>query len=97
LVVNGHAQVEESALIGVVNEFQDEDLKRFIKLKPGAGELDPEAFVAWCRSRMAAFQIPRFIAIVEEFPTTPTQRIQKQSLPTSVDDCWDSSRGRSAA
>jgi crotonobetaine/carnitine-CoA ligase len=95
-VVNGHPQVEESALIGVVNEFQDEDLKLFIKLKPGMEALDPAGFVEWCRSRMAAFQIPRFIAIVEEFPKTPTQRIQKQSLPVSVDDCWDGSRKASA-
>ncbi|WP_158958326.1 AMP-binding protein [Paraburkholderia acidisoli] len=88
-VANGHPDVEESALIGVTNEFADEDLKLFVKLRPGADAFTPEAFVAWCEANMAKFQVPRFIAIVDEFPKTPTQRIQKPSLSKRIDDCWD--------
>ena len=93
-VVNGHPSVEECALIGVVNEFQDEDLKLFIKCKPGIPPLEPAALLEWCRPRMASFQIPRFIAFVDGFSKTPTQRIQKQTLSSSVDDCWDGTRAR---
>ncbi|WP_321927416.1 AMP-binding protein [Paraburkholderia guartelaensis] len=88
-VANGHPDVEESALIGVTNEFADEDLKLFVKLRPGAAAFAPESFVAWCEANMAKFQVPRFIALVDEFPKTPTQRIQKQSLSKRIDDCWD--------
>ncbi|PTB17065.1 AMP-dependent synthetase [Trinickia symbiotica] len=88
-VANGHPDVEESALIGVTNEFGDEDLKLFVKLRPGAAAFTPETFVAWCEANMAKFQVPRFIALVDEFPKTPTQRIQKQSLSKRIDDCWD--------
>lgn len=96
-VVNGHPLVEESALIGVVNEFADEDLKLFVKLKPGAGAFDPGEFVQWCSARMAKFQVPRFIAVVEEFSKTPTQRIQKHLLSVSIGDCWDAERPRTPA
>ncbi|WP_171916408.1 AMP-binding protein [Paraburkholderia xenovorans] len=88
-VVNSHPDVEESALIGVVNEFSDEDLKIFLKLKCDPADFDHAAFVAWCEKRMARFQVPRFIAIVESFSKTPTQRIQKQMLSAKMDDCWD--------
>lgn len=93
-VVNAHPKVEESALIGVVNELQDEDLKLFIKLKPEVEDFDCSAFVEWCKQRMAAFQVPRFIEVVEKFSLTPTHRIQKQTLSQSVEGCWDSEAGR---
>lgn len=90
-VVNSHPDVEESALIGVVNEFADEDLKIFLQLKCEPPSFDPVQFIAWCEKRMARFQVPRFVAIVESFSKTPTQRIQKQILSARIDDCWDAS------
>lgn len=93
-VVNTHPCVEESALIGVRNEFGDEDLKLFVKLKPGTSAFSPEAFAAWCEERMAKFQVPRFLAVVDDFPKTPTQRIQKTVLSQRTDNCWDGEPGR---
>ena len=91
-VVNSHPDVEESALIGVVNEFADEDLKIFLKLKSKPATFDYALFVAWCEKRMARFQVPRFIAIVDDFSKTPTQRIQKQTLSVRTDDCGTGAR-----
>jgi crotonobetaine/carnitine-CoA ligase len=45
---------------------------------------------------MAAFQIPRFIALIDEFPKTPTERIRKELLPRSTQDCFDRERSRVA-
>ena len=69
------------------NEFADEDLKLFVK--PRNGQLTADDLVAWAEPRMAAFQIPRFVAFVDRFQKTPTERIQKQFLSTAIDDCWD--------
>jgi len=91
-IVNGHPLIEESALIGVVNEFADQDLKLFVKLKPGVQDFNPAALVDWCAQRMAKFQVPRFVAVVETFAKTPTQRIQKHTLSTALDDCWDADK-----
>lgn len=93
-VVNDHPAIEESALIGVTNELADEDLKLFVKLKPDQ-KLTAAELLCWCEPRLAAFQIPRFVAFVDEFRKTPTQRIQKQFLSTSVDHgCFDRERAR---
>jgi crotonobetaine/carnitine-CoA ligase len=89
-VVNEHPLVVESALVGVNNEIGDEDLKLFVK--PKDVSLSASDLIAWCKPRMAAFQVPRFIAFVDDFRKTPTQRIQKQFLSRETNDCWDSER-----
>ena len=89
-VVDKHPDVLESALVGVKNEFGDEELKLFVRRR--GGTLTERELVAWCGPRMAAFQIPRFVAFVDDFRKTPTQRIQKQFLSRSTDDCWDRER-----
>jgi len=87
-VINTHPEVLESALVAVANELGDEDLKIFVRRVPGSA-LDALALTAWCAPRMPRFHIPRFVAFVDEFPKTPTQRIQKFALSRSTDDCHD--------
>jgi carnitine-CoA ligase len=87
-VLNEHPAVAESAVIGVENEIADQDLKAFLRLKPGE-RLDAVELVKWCEPRMAAFQIPRFVAFIDEFPKTPTERIRKELLSRSTDGCFD--------
>ncbi|MBV2145104.1 AMP-binding protein [Falsochrobactrum sp. TDYN1] len=89
-VINQHPQVEESAVTMVINEFGDEELKVFIK--PVSGIFAVEAFHDWCRAHMAKFQVPRFVAFIDEFPRTPTQRIRKHELSKSLEDCWDAEK-----
>jgi crotonobetaine/carnitine-CoA ligase len=94
-VLNEHPAVAESAVVGVDNEIADQDLKAFLRLKPGE-RLDAADLVKWCEPRMAAFQIPRFIAFIDEFPKTPTERIRKELLPRSTTDCFDRETARGA-
>jgi crotonobetaine/carnitine-CoA ligase len=92
-VVNDHPDIAESAVIGVANEIDDQDIKIFIRLKPGRS-LDPLAFVRWCEPRMPRFHIPRYVEFVSEFPKTPTERIRKELLDKSVASAWDREKAR---
>jgi crotonobetaine/carnitine-CoA ligase len=87
-VVNEHPDVLESALVGVPSEIGEEDLKLFVRLKPDRAT-DPRDLVRWCESRMAYFAVPRYIAFVDEFEKTASERIKKGALSRSTDDCWD--------
>ncbi len=87
-ILNQHPDVEESAVVGVVNDLQDEDIKAFLRLRPGAA-LDPLDLIRWCEGRMAYFQIPRFVAFIDAFPKTPSLRIRKELLSRDADGCWD--------
>jgi crotonobetaine/carnitine-CoA ligase len=87
-ILNQHPDVDESAVIGVPNEIQDEDIKAVLRLREDS-HLDPLDLIKWCEGRMAYFQMPRFISFVQEFPRTPSQRIRKEALSRDISDCWD--------
>jgi crotonobetaine/carnitine-CoA ligase len=89
-VINAHPKVLECAVVGVPSEFQDDEVKAFII--PKANEtLNPLDLIKWCRERLAYFKIPRFIEIRQDFPRTPTLRVQKYKLRGEDDskDCFD--------
>ena len=51
--------------------------------------LPPQELSAWLAERLARYQQPRYIAIVEDFERTPSQRIMKHELSKRTDDAWD--------
>jgi crotonobetaine/carnitine-CoA ligase len=48
-------------------------------LKPGH-TLTPAEVRDWCRERLAALKIPRFVVFVDEIPHTATHKIAKAML-----------------
>jgi carnitine-CoA ligase len=87
-VAAGHPAVEDCAIIGVATEVGEQDIKLFVKLKPGHS-LEPASLSRWLAERLAPYQIPRYVSLVEAFERTPSQRIMKHRLSTRRDDCWD--------
>jgi crotonobetaine/carnitine-CoA ligase len=90
-VVNACPGVEECAAIGVPSELGEDDIKLFVR-PAGARSLTPLDLIRWCEARLAYYQVPRYVAFVDDFPKTPSERIRKDQLPRSVDDCWDRER-----
>ncbi len=91
-IVNTHPAVAESAVVGVPAQEGDEDIKVFVTVTdPGA--FDPAMFVAWCGQRLARFQVPRYVAVVDDFPKTPSLRIQKSLLSRATSDSFDARSG----
>ncbi|MFT3688492.1 AMP-binding protein [Paenirhodobacter sp.] len=86
-VVNRHPDVEESAMVGVPAEIGEYDIQLFVRLRAGA-TADPQAIADWLDDKLAPYQRPRFIALVTEFPKTPSQRIQKHRLPPAPEGRW---------
>ena len=87
-VVNEHPDVEETALVGVPGELGDDELLLYVRAV-GGRSIDADALLRWCEPRLPAFQVPRYVAFVEAFPRTPTQRILKRELPRDVAGAWD--------
>jgi crotonobetaine/carnitine-CoA ligase len=88
-VINKHPDIEESALIGVKTEIGLDDLKIFVKTAPGHPHPAPPDLIEWCEGRMPKFQVPRYVAFIDSFDKTPSQRIKKECLSRSTTDCWD--------
>ncbi|HSB07165.1 MAG TPA: AMP-binding protein, partial [Thermodesulfobacteriota bacterium] len=87
-VLNSHPKIEESAVIGVDADVGEQELKAFIKCAEG-GLLDPLEVIQWCESLLPYYQIPRYVAFVDSFERTPTERIRKENLPKDTAKCWD--------
>jgi crotonobetaine/carnitine-CoA ligase len=87
-IANEHPQVAESAALGIANDLGDEDVMIVLALKPGA-TLEPLDFIGWAESRMAYFQVPRFVRFVTEFAKTPSERIRKDALSRSIEGVFD--------
>jgi crotonobetaine/carnitine-CoA ligase len=83
-----HPAVEDCAVIGVATDIGEQDIKLFVKLKPGI-DLDASTLSSWLAVRLAPYQNPRYVSMVSEFERTPSQRIIKYHLSTARDDCWD--------
>jgi crotonobetaine/carnitine-CoA ligase len=87
-VAAAHPDLEDCAMIGVAAEIGEQDIKLFVKPKPGVS-IDVPALSAWLGHRLAPYQNPRYIAVVEDFERTPSQRIMKHKLSPGLDDCWN--------
>ncbi|SLN71484.1 putative sulfoacetate--CoA ligase [Falsiruegeria litorea R37] len=77
-------QIAEAAAIAVPDEMRREEVMVLVKLAEGVGCSDmlPQAIAAHSE-RLAAFKRPRYIAYVEEFPRTATNKIAKSQILAS--------------
>jgi crotonobetaine/carnitine-CoA ligase len=87
-VAAGHPAIEDCAMIGVAAEIGEQDIKLFVQPKPGEA-IDPAALSAWLGERLAPYQNPRYLAVVDGFARTPSQRIMKHLLPRGAAGSWD--------
>lgn len=83
-----HPDIEDCAMVGVVSDVGEQDIKLFVKLKPGH-RLEEAALSGWLAERLAPYQNPRYLAVVADFERTASQRIMKHKLSKALDDCWD--------
>lgn len=87
-VVRQHPAVEDCVVIGVAADVGEQEIKLFVMPKAG-GAVVPAELWAWLASRLARYQRPRYIAVVEAFERTPSQRIMKNKLSNRTDNAWD--------
>ena len=87
-VARKHPAVEDCAMIGVAADVGEAAIKLFVEPKAGMS-LRPRELSDWLAPRLARYQQPRYIAVVQEFERTPSQRIVKHKLSKRTDDAWD--------
>jgi crotonobetaine/carnitine-CoA ligase len=87
-VARKHPAIEDCVMIGIAADIGESDIKLFVKLKSGMSPT-PQELSTWLAPRLARYQRPRYIAIVQEFERTPSQRIMRHKLSKRTDDAWD--------
>ncbi|MGQ0522641.1 MAG: class I adenylate-forming enzyme family protein [Betaproteobacteria bacterium] len=75
-VVGAHPAVHEAAAIAVPSELGEDEI--LVAVVPKSGHrISAEEIAQWCRERLAAMKVPRFVAVVEALPHTPTHKVAK--------------------
>jgi crotonobetaine/carnitine-CoA ligase len=83
-----HPAVEDCAMIGVAADIGEQEIKLFVKRRPGV-PLEAPALSAWLAEHLAPYQNPRYIVIVSDFERTASQRIMKHKLASHLALAWD--------
>jgi crotonobetaine/carnitine-CoA ligase len=78
-VVESHPQVLQAAAIPVPDALGEDEILIAVVPRPGAG-ITPREVADWCRARLAAIKVPRYVVIVESLPLTPTHRVAKYQM-----------------
>jgi crotonobetaine/carnitine-CoA ligase len=90
MLVSGHHAVSEAVAVATPAEVGEDDVWVLVTLREGHST-SPEELLRHCAEVMPYFMVPRYIDIVDDFPRTPTAKVEKYKLraagpgPTS----WD--------
>lgn len=78
-LVIGHPAVAEAVAVAVPADVGEDDVRVLVTLREGAS-VDPEDLLLYCVEKMPYFMVPRYIDIVDDFPRTPTAKVEKYKL-----------------
>lgn len=78
-VIAKHPAVAEVAVGPVADEIRGEEVAAYI-LPRNDTDFDPYILMEWLRPQLASFKLPRLICIVNAFPKTPSERVEKHKL-----------------
>jgi fatty-acyl-CoA synthase len=82
-VLTNHPAVLEAAVIGVADERWGEVGHAVIRLRPGQA-CEAEAVRAFARTQLAAYKVPRYVTVVDDYPRTAAGKVQKHILRKSI-------------
>lgn len=77
--IGAHPAVQEAAAIAVPSELGEDEILVAVVAKPGHS-LSAEEVAQWWRERLAPMKAPRFVAILNALPHTPTHTVAKAVL-----------------
>ncbi|MBM2293935.1 acyl--CoA ligase [Sulfitobacter pseudonitzschiae] len=92
--------VWEVAAVGVPDKMRGQEVMVVIRPREGVtpDQIDPEAVIAHCASRLAKFKTPRFIKYIDDFERTVSGKIVKRALVDEKTNprvgAWDRTVGK---
>ena len=79
MVISELPGIYQVAAIAVPSELGEDEILIAAVKKPDAS-LTEQDVVDWCRARLTAVKVPRFVSFLAELPLTPTHKILKSAL-----------------
>lgn len=78
-VLHDHPAVAKAAVIGLAHERWGEAVTAVVVPEPGAAP-DPGEVIAFCRERLAGFETPKAVLVIDALPETVGGKVLKHRL-----------------
>lgn len=78
-VLYSHPGIREAAVIGVSDPYRGETVKAFVVPKAGQ-QLDAEEIIAFCRTQLAPYKVPRLVEFRDELPKSAVGKVLRRLL-----------------
>jgi long-chain acyl-CoA synthetase len=78
-VLYEHPKVLDAVSVGVPDPYRGESVKVFIVPKPGEN-LTEDEILKFCKSKLAAYKVPRYVEFRESLPKTTVGKILRKEL-----------------
>lgn len=75
-----HPDILDAQVIGVPDERYGEELMAWVQLRKGAPQLTAEGLREFSVGSLAKYKIPRYVHVVDDFPTTVTGKVRKVEM-----------------
>jgi long-chain acyl-CoA synthetase len=76
-----HPAVQETAVVGVPDDYRGETVAAHVVLRPGTEDPPgPEELIAHCRERLAVYKAPHIVHLVDELPKTASGKTLRREL-----------------
>ncbi|WP_186628931.1 AMP-binding protein [Rhodococcus sp. BP22] len=75
-----HPDILDAQVIGVPDAKYGEELMVWIRMRDNSVPLDAAAVRAFSEGKLAGYKIPRYVHVVDEFPTTVTGKVRKVEM-----------------
>jgi fatty-acyl-CoA synthase len=85
-VIFDHPEVNQVCVVGVPNEKWGETVAAIVVPRDPASPPHPEHLNAHCRERLASHKSPLHWYFVDEYPLTPTGKVQKFRISEWIDE-----------
>jgi len=75
-LMHAHEGIAQVAVIGVPDERQGEVGMAYVVPRPGTA-VTSESIIAWCRTHMANYKVPRYVELAEALPMNASGKVTK--------------------
>jgi carnitine-CoA ligase len=79
ILVTGHPAVSEAIAVAAASDVGEDDVWVLVTLREGMS-VTLEELLRYCAEKMPYFMVPRYLDIVDDFPRTPTAKVEKYKL-----------------